>query len=287
MMNLKKMTKVLLGCALVGAVFAGCGSGNRAQDLDPNERPKVGTLVHLNASEEKFNDIMKRVDETWTGGFSFEYIYYDKLTDMQMGLESGKIKEMSVYDGVARYLMDRNDKFAIAPHEGLDLSDSFCCAVRAFKKEDQVLKDALNGAIASMKEDGTLERLTKEYITDLKKGEQPPAVPMPVIEGAEPLKIAVTGDLPPLDLVLADGNAAGFNTAVLAEIGKRIGRNIEIVHVETGARASALVSGKVDVVFWVAVPVGGSEIPEDIDKPEGVELTVPYYHDKIVRVEKK
>lgn len=281
-MNLKKMTMILLTALLGSVVFAGCG-GNRAQDLEPDTRTKVGTLAHLNASEEKYNDIMKRVDETWTSKFSFDYVYYDKLTAMQMGLESDNIQEMSLYRSVAKYLMDRNDKLALLDYQGLKLTDSFCCAVR---KEDTELRSGLDKALEEMKGDGTLERFTKTYLTDLKKGEEPPAVPMPETGGA-PLKIAVTGDLPPLDLVLADGKAAGFNTAVLAEIGRRLGRNVEIVQVDSAARASALSAKKVDVVFWVTLPVGDSKIPADIDQPENVSLTVPYYQDEIVRVGKK
>ena len=74
-----------------------------------------------------------------------------------------------------------------------------------------------------MKQDGTLDALTKKYIIDLKADEEPEAIEMPKVEGAETLKVAVTGDLPPLDLI----------TAVLAEISKRIGKNIELVSVDS------------------------------------------------------
>ncbi len=281
-MNLRKVTAVLLTALLSGAIFVGCG-GNRAHDLETEKRPKVGTLAHLNASEEKYNDIMKRVDETWTSKFSFDYVYYDKLTDMQMGLTSGNIQEMSLYKSSAHYLADRDDTLKLLDYQGMKLSDSFCCAVRGGDKE---LLEGLNKAIGDMKADGTLEKFAKTYIADLKKGEEPPAVPMPETAGA-PLKIAVTGDLPPLDLILADGKAAGFNTAVLSEIGRRLGRNVEIVHVDSGARAAALSSQKADVVFWVTLPAGDSKVPADIDMPEGVALTVPYYQDEIARVGKK
>ncbi len=281
-MNLKKMTALVLGALLGGVVLAGCG-GDRANDLETDAHTKVGTLVHLNASEEQYNEIMKKVDETWTSKFSFDYVYYDKLTAMQMGLEAGNIREMSLYNSTARYLLDRNDKLALVEYKEMKLSDAFCCAVR---KEDQELLAGLNKALEEMKGDGTMAKLVTTYITDLKKGEEPPAVPMPETQGA-PLKIAVTGDLPPLDLVLADGKAAGFNTAVLAEIGERLGRNVEIVQIDSAARASALSSRKVDVVFWVTLPAGGSMVPADIDKPEGLELTVPYYQDETVHVGRK
>ena len=50
--------------------------------------------------------------------------------------------------------------------------------------------------------------------------------------------------------VAANGTPAGFNTAVLAEIGKRLERNIELVQVDSVGRALALAQGNVDVAFW-------------------------------------
>ena len=106
---------------------------------------------------------------------------------------------------------------------------------------------------------------------------------MPHIDGADTIKVAVTGDLPPLDLVLANGKPAGFNTALLAEMGKRLNKNIEIFDIEGDARASALTSGRADVIFWAIVPVDDSR-PKDIDTPEGAVLTEPYFTDKITHL---
>ena len=60
-------------------------------------------------------------------------------------------------------------------------------------------------------------------------------------------------DLPPIDYVAADGKAAGFNTALLAEIAKRLKINIKTVYVNTASRTASLSSGRSDVVFWYQV----------------------------------
>ena len=98
--------------------------------------------------------------------------------------------------------------------------------------------------------DGTLDKLIKENITDL-GGADPVATDIPVIDGAETLKVAVTGDMPALDVILPDGKPAGFNVAFLSELSKRINKNFELVSIEAGARGAALSSGQVDVLFWV------------------------------------
>ena len=66
-------------------------------------------------------------------------------------------------------------------------------------------------------------------------------------------------------MILADGTPAGFSTAVLAEISKRINKNIELVSVDSAARAAILASKGADVVFWVAVPENSMLIPANID----------------------
>ena len=137
-----------------------------------------------------------------------------------------------------------------------------------------------------MKSDGSLDKLVETYITKVDKGQVPPAVEIPITEGADTIKIGVTGDLPPLDYVSADGKAAGFNTALLAEVAKRAGKNIEIVDIDSSARAAALSSKQIDVIFWVVVPTVG-KVPADIDKPEGVELSEPYFKDNVEHLKLK
>ena len=138
-----------------------------------------------------------------------------------------------------------------------------------------------------MKADGSLDKLINDYITNVDKGQAPPKVEPPNIEGAETIKVGVTGDLPPLDLILPDNSPAGFNTAMFSEIAKRLNKNIELVQIESGARATALSSKLIDVVFWVIVPLGNDGIPADIDKPEGLELSNSYFQDNVAVIKLK
>lgn len=285
-MNLKKFLGTALTCVLLGAVLTGCGGGEKDKPAAEGKSQQIGVLSHLNASEEQFNEFAKRAEQQFSkpGQFSYKFIYYDNLNAMEMALGSGKINELSTYQSVADYLTKKNGDYVIGGHNAKDLKDSFCCALRTGQGD---LKEQLDKAIDEMKADGTLDKLTQTYIKDLKEGAEPPVVELPRIEGADTIKIGVTGDLPPLDLVLADGKPAGFSTAVLAELSKRVNKNVELVNIDAAARASALTSGRVDVVFWVAVPVNGEIFPQDIDKPQDIELTKPYYEDTIVHVVKK
>lgn len=115
-------------------------------------------------------------------------------------------------------------------------------------EQNVALRDELDQAIDQMKEDGTLDKLIQTYITDA-AATDPAPVEFTKTDG-ETLRVAVTGSLPPMDYVSADGTPAGFNTAVLAELGKRMNKNFELVQVDSIGRAAALSSGQVDLVFW-------------------------------------
>ena len=236
---------------------SGCGSSNGKEDSSP----RIGTLTQLNATPPQGTN------------------FYDNFNSMQMALSTNTIDTLKTYGSVAKYMTANNSDFAIKDSQTVPLVDNFCCALR---EEDVDLKNSFDAAIASMKDDGTLDALIKNFIDN--PSETPQAVEISKIDGADTIKVGVTGDLPPLDLVLADGTPAGFNTAVLAEISKRIGKNIELIQVDSGARAAALTSKQVDVIFWVVVPADDSNRPKDFDTPEGVAVTKPYYQDVVVDV---
>ena len=93
-------------------------------------------------------------------------------------------------------------------------------------------------------------------------------------EGTATLKVAVTGDLPPVDFIAADGTPAGFNTALLSELARRMCVNVKLVSIDSGARSAALASGNVDVIFWYET---SQDLTWNYDAPENVSLSIPYY----------
>ena len=274
------MKKFLIAICAACLLMTGCGGGGD-KPVDDAGKVKLGMITRLNASEENFGKFMEQVEATLEVKISSHApVFFDSLNAMQMALQSKQIDEISTYRSVARYMLAKDPRFVSLKDHSLEFIDSFCFALRDDETE---LRDSLNMIIKEMQADGTLDRLTKEYITDINAESEPPAVELPHFDNAKTIKIAVTGDLPPLDYVSADGKPAGFNTAVLAEIGNRMLRNIELVQIDSGARAASLTSKQVDVVFWAIVPVS-EIIPQDSDKPDGVILSEPYYKDKIVHL---
>ena len=267
---MKKFLAVIFAAALL---MVGCSS---------EEVQKIGTIKHENVTEEVFMESYKKLAESRDEEFNSKYIFFDNMNSMAAALKSGQIDMMSTYESVAHYIRTRSVEVEIEEIEPA-LNDVFCCAMR---EEDIALKKEFDAAILKMTKDGTLADLVKKYINESTHEYKPSVIHMPEFYNNTMIKIGVTGDLPMLDYIRPDGVPAGFNTAVLAEISRLIGKNFVLVQVDSGARAIALTSKKVDVIFWAVVPdlQSNIHIPLDFDKPEGVILTEPYFSDKIVHV---
>lgn len=292
---MKKILALVL-MLLMAVSVTGCGGGGETEtETKTSAVEKIGYLGYLNSNEQQFTGYIKQI----IGNYSitvpkpYEAKFFDNLSSMQMALEAGQIDEIAVVLPVARYMVARNDNMQILEGHPMgnpnmtdmqgtvtEFANDFCFALTS---ENVVLRDAVEVVITEMKNDGTLENLVRTYITDAKPADDPVAVEFEKFDGAESIKVAVTGDLPPMDLVTADGKAAGFNTAFLAEIGKRLQRNIEVIDIDSAARAAALTSGQADISFWTVVPIS-QVIPADADKPAGIELTSPYYRGATVHV---
>ena len=194
-------------------------------------------------------------------GNADKVVYYDTLDALLMALNAGDIDSIEIFQSVARYLCANNDNLRMGVSYDTDKPlNAFAKLVQKgvtgndfsflMMEGSAALRDEFDAAIADMKADGTLERLVREQIDALIDGGEISPVELPRFDDAETIRVAVTGSLPPMDYVAADGTPAGFNTAVLAEIGQRTGKNIELVVVDSLGRAAALASGTVDAVFW-------------------------------------
>ena len=266
------MKKFLAAICAACLLISGCG--------DSDEVKKIGTIKYENVTEETFNKLYSEETKRRKEELNCKYIFFNNMNNMMAALQSGQIDMMSTYESVANYILTHNDIVEIEePNPAL--TDVFCFAML---EEDVALKKEFDDAILKMENDGTLAALVKTYINEFNHNETPSVIRMPTFYNNTMIKVGVTGDLPLLDYIRPDGVPAGFNTAVLAEISKLIGKNFMLVQVDSGARAIALTSEKVDVIFWAVVPQSENNLLKDLDKPEGVILTKPYFSDKIVHV---
>lgn len=231
----------------------------------------IGRLSKLNISEAELNEVLKDI---MVNSICNRYVFYDTMTDMLMALNRGDIVVLETDQNTVRYIVSRNDGITDRPPYLNPNNLMFSILLR---EEDAELRDQISGCIADMNGDGTLEELRQRYIEDVIEGDDPDAVVPEVFPGARTIKVAVTGDRPPMDYVSAGGEPLGYNTALIAEIAKRLGINIEFVTVNCGARGIALATGVCDIVFWMEI--GDFENWEGADfedQPENTIVTEPY-----------
>ena len=258
------MKKIL--CAVLVVLFAGTAHAET-----------VGALSRLNMSSEEFQSFMvdrysKRIEKAARSRKHEELYcrYYASLSEMLMSLQAGRIDTIFIPECVADYVLRENPG---TESRGFVNANGLMGLTMGFREDSAELRGKVDDALKKMTKDGTSSLLARRYITGSEALTPKPAK-FDTFKDAPAMKVAVTGDLPPIDYVDAGGEAAGFNTALLAELGRRLQMNITMIQVEAGARASALISGRVDCVFWFALHPGKGQ---QWDIPPGIIVTSPYF----------
>ncbi|MEN6327316.1 MAG: transporter substrate-binding domain-containing protein [Syntrophomonas sp.] len=232
---------------------------------------RLGTLTFNNLTQEQLSEKLNTHYQDAGKNYKFAYTYFDSLSSALLALQAEKIDRIDMSQSTAKYIAANNSNMSIrALHwDALDFQ-------MAVIEKNAALLDEINTAIAGMKSDGTLKTLTNNHIDSVLNGAEPEKVKMPVSKGAKTIRVAVTGDLPPMDYITTDGHPAGFNMAFLAELSKRINTKIELVNIDSGARITALSSGAVDALFW-ARTTGDAKFQADV--PKGMKLSNVYFTD--------
>lgn len=229
----------------------------------------LGMLEKLNSTEESFAEEWQKSFAPNNELLEVRVKFYSNLNALQMALTAGEINHIVLPEVTAEYLMNQNPDYEsvlVLHSKGMGLAFGFSA-------DNTGLRDKFSQAVTAMRDDWTLSALEGMYLASPGRN-APNPVEFAKFDGAMTITAAVTGDIPPVDYMTADGTPAGFSTAVLAEIGKRLGVNIRLMSVESGARSAALASGRADVVFWYEVDKGAESQP---DIPEGVIVSETYY----------
>lgn len=260
---MKKLVAWITVLVLCIGAFAGCLA----------EEGEIGLLTLQGIDQEELN---KNLKDVIFNVLPFSgYKYFDTFNNMITALATGAIEAIETDEYVAGYLFSRMEGFTRYICDELPVYQaSFSMLLRG---EDTELRDRISQVLLDMREDGTLDALKTQYIDDVIAGNEPEAVTPEHFQDADTIVVAVTGDRPPMDYFSTAGESIGFNTALVAEVAKRMGVNVELFSVDAGARAVALASGAADVVFWVGTgDFNNWENADSEDQPANTILTAPY-----------
>lgn len=319
---MKKLTKFI---AFVGVLsfsicmFTGCGKSDvtiiRRGDLKVTNADDEEIIENIKELRKERQEKIKEMKENGElperperpegekrerKNVDIKIVSYDNLATMLMALKKGDINSISVPSCAARYIVATNDDVEI--NERKRRNRIFNGYAFMFKEGNEELRDRFNEALQKMKNNGELEGLIKNNILGDGTGTVE-SVEMPSFPGAETITVAITGDLPPMDYINPDGEAAGFNTALMAKISEYLQINVAFISIDSASRAIALSTGKADVTFWAyanpeeevitniyeleSYNEAASEMIAESDLPTGMILTETYFTDEKVEIRLK
>ena len=254
MKNMKKFAALLLTAAMTVAMV-GCGSSvaaNTVNSKDDLPGKKIG--VQLGTTGD--TDATAYEDE----GSTVER--YNKGSDAIQALKTGKIDCVIIDKQPAEAFVEKNDDLKILDEEFAVEEYAICIS-----KDNKDLTEKINGALAELKEDGTLDQITANYIGDDTKGTCPYESPENVDRSNGTLTMATNAAFEPYEYY--EGNEiVGIDADMAQALCDKLGYELKIEDMEFDSIINAVQSGKADM------GVAGMTVTED--RLKNIDFSDPY-----------
>lgn len=230
-----KKKATILACMLA-ALFIGCGSADNTKtisSIDDLEGSKIG--VQLGTT----GDIYASDYEGDEAGTEVER--YNKITDAVQALKQGKI-DCVIADEQPAIASVENEGSLVILDEPFALEEYAICIA----KDNDELLEQVNGAIAELQEEGTLDEIISNYIGDDTKGKFPYESPEGVTYDNGTIVVATNATFKPYEYY-ESGEVVGIDMDIMHAIGDKLGMSIEIEDMEFDSIINAVSSHKADV----------------------------------------
>lgn len=197
---------------------------------------------------------------------------YNKGNDAVMALKQGKIDCVIIDEQPAKAFVEKNDDLMILEEDFT--IEEYAIAVA---KENSELTEAINGALAELKEEGTIDAIIANYIGD-EAGNTPYVSPEDVDRSNGTLVMATNAFFPPYEYY-EDEKVVGIDADLAQAICDKLGYELQIEDIEFDAIITAVQSGKADI------GVAGMTVNED--RLKNIDFTDTYTTAKQVIIVKK
>lgn len=187
---------------------------------------------------------------------------YNKGNDAVMALKQGKIDCVIIDSQPAQKFVEKNDDLMIL-EEDFALEEYAICV----SKDNPELTEAINGALAELKEEGTLDQITANYIGDDTKGTCPYVSPEDVDRSNGKLIMATNAAFEPYEYYEGD-TVVGIDVDMAQAVCDKLGYELEIEDIEFDSIINEVKSGKADM------GVAGMTVTED--RLKSIDFTDPY-----------
>ena len=187
---------------------------------------------------------------------------YNKGNDAIMALKQGKVDCVIIDSQPAAKFVEKNDDLAILEEDFA--TEEYAIAI---SKDNPELTAAINGALAELKEEGTLDNIIANYIGDDTKGTLPYESPEDVDRSNGKLVMATNAAFEPYEYY--EGTTViGIDADMAQAICDKLGYELEIQDIEFDAIINAVQSGKADI------GVAGMTVTED--RLKSIDFSDPY-----------
>ncbi len=247
----------LLLAAGVGLFRPGASGGKIASADDLNGAKVGGVEGRMPASSALI------FFRSLTGRKISGYTAYGSVDEALCALKGGSVDVIWTADVTARYLMEKDESLAQLDTKDMSAIEntkearfSFGMAAPA-TVSGKALIERIDYALDFIKGDGILDELTQKYIEGAADAGDFTAESMVVNDeihriyyhSSDPIVVGITGAVPPIDMLNEKGEPTGFCVALMDEIGQVLQRGVKFVVLDNDTAFSALMSGKVDVLF--------------------------------------
>ena len=242
MTMMKKLTALTVSAVIAATLFTGCGvPENTVHSIDDLKGKTIG--VQLGTTGDIFAEDVEdaKIEK------------YNKGADAVQALKQGKIDAVIIDSEPAKYFVEKNDDLTILDEPFAE--EEYAIAMSLDNTE---LQTEINAALKELKDDGTLEQISNNWIGD-NAGETPYTSPDNVDRSNGTLVMATNAEFPPYES--KDGTeVVGIDADMMQAVCDKLGYELKIDDMAFDSIISAVSSGKADV------GVAGLTVTEDRKK---------------------
>ena len=239
---MKKLTALTASAVMAATLFTSCGvPENTVHSIYDLKGKTIG--VQLGTTGDIFAEDVEdaKIEK------------YNKGADAVQALKQGKIDAVIIDSEPAKYFVEKNDDLTILDEPFAE--EEYAIAMSLDNTE---LQTEINAALKELKDDGTLEQISNNWIGD-NAGETPYTSPDNVDRSNGTLVMATNAEFPPYES--KDGTeVVGIDADMMQAVCDKLGYELKIDDMAFDSIISAVSSGKADV------GVAGLTVTEDRKK---------------------
>lgn len=187
---------------------------------------------------------------------------FNKGNDAIQALKQGKVDCVIIDEQPAIAFVTKNDDLKIL-EEPFEIEDYAIC----ISKQKTELKENINAALETLKENGTLESIIKNYIGDDTKGKNPYVSSSDVVRSNGTLVMATNAHFEPYEFY-ENNKITGIDVDMAQAVCDILGMELKIEDMDFDSIISAVQSGKADI------GVAGMTVTED--RLKNIDFTISY-----------